>query len=309
MPPVKAPRVGVVVLNWKRPRETVACLRSVYASDYPALEVVVVDNAANAGLLNVLRPEFPGVQVIENGRNLGYAGGNNVGIEWHIKSGVSYVLLLNDDVEVAPDMVSALVAVGESDAIVGFLGPNVLYFDRPSTIWSAGGAVDSLGQTHHRGLDQAEHQLSRYPVQVDYVSGCAVLVKAAVINAIGPLDERFFAYYEETEWCTRARRAGFRVLCVPSARAWHKIKLAAPIHSPQYVYLMARNRLTYLSSTGAEPAAIAKAVAQILRSITRMWLRSPTRRTFALAGAACVGIADFVRRRYGPPPALPDWPG
>jgi len=299
------PRVGIVVLNWNRPDHTIACLTSLRELDYPSYEVVVVDNGSADGSPTAIRRLFPGVSVVENGRNLGFAAGSNVGIVLLARRGVDYVLLLNDDAEVATDLLGALVEVAEADPSTGILGPTIYYYGPATVIWSAGGSIDARGRARHLRLGELG-DAGLKPVQdVDYVTGCALLVRREVVERVGALDERFFAYYEEAEWCARARRAGFRVVYVPRARAWHKIDPAARNHSRSYLYLTARNRLLYLRCAGAGRGTIALASLDLLRTACSWSLRPKHRAMRPLASALVRGVADFAVGRFGPPPGRP----
>ena len=167
-----------------------------------------LDNGSTDGSVPAIRDGFPMVTVLENGENLGYTGGNNVGLRYALAQGADYVLLLNNDTVLAPDFLRLLVEAAESDANVGIAGPTIYYYDRPALIWSAGGAIDERrGQTRMIGLDAPdEGQFGTLPREVDFVTGCALLVKRPTMERVGLLDERFFTYYEEGEWCVRARR-------------------------------------------------------------------------------------------------------
>jgi GT2 family glycosyltransferase len=300
----RSPLVGIVILNWNRPEHITACLRSVGCLDYPAFQTIVVDNGSTDGSPSIIRQQFPDVSLIENGRNLGFAAGNNVGISYLLGRGVDYVLLLNDDAEIAPDALHWLVRAGDSDPTIGVLGPTIYYYHPNNVIWSAGGMVDKLGTAHHRSVDavaQESDAVVEAARDVDYVTGCALLIKRQVIEAVGMLDERFFAYYEETEWCARARRAGFRVAYVPPARVWHKISQTERSHSCDYLYLMTRNRLLYLRCTGASPWLILLAVLDVLRTVGSWLIRPRYRRNRPLSLALLRGVKDFAIGRFGEP--------
>lgn len=297
------PHVGIVVINWQRPDCTVACLRSLQALDYPAYQIVVVDNGSENGSPAIIRDRFGDVTVIENGRNLGFAGGNNIGIGHLMRSGADYVFLLNDDTEVAHDLVRILVQAAESDTRIGIVGPKIYYYDQPHVIWSAGGAVDRYGQARHLGVDERDDGGPQSVRDVDYVTGCAMLVKRRVIERVGALDERFFAYFEETEWCARARRAGFRVVYVSQGRVWHKIQADTRARTGLYQYLMARNRLLYLRCSRAGPWVISRAALGLLRTAASWSLRPRHRELRPLSGALVRGVGDFLIGRFGAPPS------
>jgi GT2 family glycosyltransferase len=242
------PEVCIIVLNWNGRADTLACLASLERLTYPAYEVVVVDNGSTDGSAAAIRTAYPQVTLIETGENLGYVGGNNVGLEHAKKMGADYALLLNNDTAVASDFLSLLVEAAESDSAIGIVGPTIYYFDRPNIVWSAGGAIDwSRGCTRMIGLDEVDQgQFGQVPRRVDFVTGCALLIKMGLVEQVGLLDPRFFAYYEETEWCVRAARAGSKTAHVPQAKVWHKISPVAREASPQVHYYMTRNRLLLL---------------------------------------------------------------
>jgi GT2 family glycosyltransferase len=297
-----APRVMLLILTWNGLAETLACLESLRGLEYPDYEVWVVDNGSTDGSPAAIRERFPEVNLIEHGENLGFAGGNNVGLRRALERGVHYVLLLNNDTEVAPDFLSCMVRASESDPTVGIAGPTIYYHGRPELIWSAGGAIDwRRGKTWMVGLNAPDTgQFGTVARQVDFVTGCALLVKRAVMERVGLLDERFFAYYEEAEWCVRAQQAGFKVVHVPGAKVWHKIPLDGRDSSPAVHYYMTRNRLLFLKATGASWRAWGYVLfAEYLRtliswSVKTRWQDKRSHRT-----AMIRAIADAGRGRWG----------
>jgi GT2 family glycosyltransferase len=302
-----APHVSVILLNWNQPEFTLACLKSLERIDYPSFDIIVIDNGSEDGSPTAIRHAYPNVTLIENGRNLGFAGGNNVGVKCALAAGADYLLLLNNDTEVAPNLLRAMVDVGESDPSIGALGPTIFYFDHANVIWSAGGSVDRIGEPRHLRENQVE-QNDDLPVRVedvDYVTGCAFMVKRSVVENAGLLDERFFIYFEETEWCARIKRAGFRIVYVPQARMWHKISMVQRTTSRRYLYLMTRNRLLYLRLSGAGPTTLAAAVIDLLRTVASWTLRPRHRAMRPYSTALVRGIWHFAQGRFGAPPERP----
>jgi len=296
------PRVMIVVLNWNGLADTLACLASLAELDYPEREVVVVDNGSSDGSVKAIRERFPTVTVLENGENLGYTGGNNVGLRHALAQRADYVLLLNNDTTVAPDFLRRLVDAAEADLQIALVGPTIYYYDRPAVIWSAGGAIDwQRGSTRMLGLNERDKgQFGRRPRAVDFITGCAMLVRRIVPERVGLLDERFFAYYEETEWCVRAVRAGYKIVHVPLARMWHKISLSAQTDSRSVHYYMTRNRLLFLKATGAGLEAwLYTLVVEYLRTMISWTLRPRWRGKHAQRNAMVQGIVDAFRGRWG----------
>lgn len=297
------PLVGIVILNWNRSDDTIACVASLRRMAYENYRVVVVDNGSKDDSVVKLRAAYPDLDLIENGQNLGFAGGNNVGIARMLAAGCDYVMLLNDDAEVAEDTISKLVEVAESDPRIGFVGPTICYYDQPRVMWFAGGQITSHGEPSHLGDLQELPAPGQPPRDMDYVTGCAILARRELIERIGPLDPRFFIYFEETEWCTRGRQNGYRVVYVPDAVMWHKITPTARIYSHRYLYLMTRNRLLYLHLTGAGLAAKLGAAVDTLRTVAS-WLVRPQHRSMRPYALTPIrGLSAYALGQYGPPPS------
>jgi GT2 family glycosyltransferase len=240
--------------------------------------------------------------LIETGYNLGYVGGNNVGIQYALEHKFDHILLLNNDTVVAPDFLDHLVEVADADSQVGVVGPTIYYYERPRVIWSAGGSIlERRGLTKMLNIDEEDHgQLGKMPREVDFVSGCALLTKAEIVKEIGGLDERFFSYYEETEWCVRVRQAGYSILHVPLSKIWHKISPSAREASPQVHYYMTRNRLLFLAITKAGPIPWLNTLFfDYARTLVSWSLRPKWRHKAAQRKAMIQGIVDFARKRFG----------
>lgn len=297
------PKVGIVILNWNRATDTIACVQSLQRMQYTNYEVVLVDNASRDDSVARLSEAFPSIHLIANQENLGFAAGNNVGIAYLLGRGCDYVMLLNDDAEVAPDTIGRLVEYAEQHPDVGVVGPTICYYGEPRVIWSAGGAVTAHGEPSHLDVDQDLSVVGTEPRDVAYVTGCAIMVKRAVIDTIGVLDTRFFIYFEETEWCARALKAGFRIVHIPDSVMWHKVTRTARATTPRYLYLMSRNRLLYLRCVGAGTSAIVAAAVELLRG-SASWLIHPQHRAMrGLSLNVVRGIAAFALGQFGAPPA------
>jgi GT2 family glycosyltransferase len=295
-------KVAIVVLNWNGRDDTLACLASLGQLDYPVYEVIVVDNGSSDDSAAAIRAAYPQVTLIETGDNLGYVGGNNVGLEHARTIGADYALLLNNDTEVAADFLRLLVEAAEADPTIGIMGPTIYYFDRPGVIWSAGGAIDwGWGDTRMIGVDKVDQgQFGLLPRPVDFVSGCAMLIKMSSIDQMGLLDPRFFAYYEETEWCVRVARAGFKIVHVPQAKIWHKISPTAREASPQVHYYMTRNRLLFLKLSGAGVSSWLNTLLFDYGRTLLSWSVKPRWRHKAPQRRAMLqAISDYRQRRFG----------
>jgi len=301
------PRVAIVVLTYNGIHDTLACLQSLDRLAYPVecYDVVVVDNASHDDTPARVRAAFPRTIVIENPANLGFAAGNNVGLRYAQAHGYDYVLLLNNDTEVAPDMLDHLVNAAETDRRIAAVGPIIYYHAAPRRVWSAGGSIDwQHGICRMAG---EEEDCGQYvPRTVDFITGCTMLIRVAALQRIGLFDERFFMYFEETEWCVRARRAGYSCFFTPAAKVWHKIPLNARFDREYLAYYMTRNRLLFLRATGASWRTwLHVLIVQDLRTYLSLCLRPKWRTRKGRIGMRLAWI-DFWRGRFGSAPVLSD---
>lgn len=246
--------VYIILLNWNGLEDTLECIESCRALSYRPASIVVVDNASSDGSEEVLRCSFPDLAVLQTGSNLGYAGGNNVGIRYALSRGADYVWLLNNDTTVHPEALSELVRVAEAEPQAGILGSKILCYADPTLIWFAGGWVQAdRGETGHIGLGVPDQGQFDAVTETGYVTGCSLLVKRAVIEQVGMMDEAYFLYFEESEWCLRAKRQGYRLLYAPGSIVWHKESVSTRKIAGAWVYYMTRNRLYFMSRNGGRP--------------------------------------------------------
>lgn len=295
-----SPKVTIVILNWNNAPDTLECLDSVRKLRYDNYDIVVVDNGSTDGSVAAIRDQYPGVIILENRENLGYAEGNNVGIRYALEAGSEYIFVLNDDALVDPETLSALVATTISHPDAGFLGPKVYHRESPQVIQSAGGRFNKYWESRYRGMDEADQGQFDDLMDVDFVCGCAVLVSRQTIEQIGLLDPRFFLYREDIDWCYRATRAGFRVLYVPSAKVWHRSPHIREPELSRTTYYMSRNALLFLAKNGLGPVEIAKVL--IFRQFRRLlsWTLRPKWRSKRRDRDALLrGIIDFFRGKFG----------
>jgi GT2 family glycosyltransferase len=295
---VRTPTVLAVVLNWNSGGETLACLDALQHSTFAGCRVLVVDNGSTDDSVARLRARVPPVALLELEANFGYAGGNNRAIR-HALGDSDYVWLLNPDVVVAADCLARLVEAAEANPRAAMLGPLVRMREEPLRILSAGGRLGS-GPPGHRGLGEVDHGQFDAPAEVDYVTGCALLARRSAIDAIGLLDERFFLYCEEVDWCHRARAAGFTCLVVPGALAWHPNTLARDADSPLVTYYITRNQLLFTRTHRLGAPLLARQLLRHARTLASWTLRPKWRHKAAQRRALRRALLDFARGRTGP---------
>jgi GT2 family glycosyltransferase len=222
------PLVWIILVNWNGRDDTLACLASLRKITFRNYNIILVDNASTDGSVNDIRHDFPEVEIIENSKNRRFAAANNQGIERALAAGADLVLLLNNDTEVAPDFLDEMVHALRSHPEIGMAGPKIFYYDDRQRIWFAGGEIDFWkGRTAHRGLRRMDGDEWNVPGETDYITGCCLLVTRNCIEKTGVLDEGYFIYSEDADWCVRARRVGYKCWYVPSAHVWHKISASS----------------------------------------------------------------------------------
>ena len=297
----------IVLVNYNGLEDTRRCLQSLVIQSVP-VSIVVVDNASRIDPATVLAPEFPGVDFVQTGINGGWAGGNNAGLRHALESGAESIVLLNNDTVVSVDFAARLIEAANKHPEFGILGPVIRFMEPPCEIQTDGVLFNRPGQP---GFFQ------RFPVpltttepptvaEVDIVNGCCLLVRRAVIEKIGLIDEAFFLIHEESDFCLRAQDAGFKNGVIAEALVWHKGSSSFQREGKRLQrYFDARNLIRLLSRHGH-------------RRGNRGWFRSflhhahysyhrySAEREHGFddsAMAVLEGLYDGVRGQYGPMPS------
>ncbi|MBI5620958.1 glycosyltransferase family 2 protein [Candidatus Gottesmanbacteria bacterium] len=268
------PNIAVIIVNWNGKKDTLECLASLRqvksqsfgkAQDDPErsrmgqkskVKSIIVDNGSTDGSVPVIRKRFPEVEIVETGKNLGFTGGNNVGIRRALAGGADYLWLLNNDTTVHPATLSALIAAFQ-DTRVGIAGSKIYFTpgyefhkkrygkaELGKVIWYAGGLID-WGNMYasHRGVDEVDSGQYDRMEETPFVTGCSMMVRKEVFDKIGFLDEKFFAYLEDLDFCLRAKQVGYTLLYEPQSKLWHKNAGSSSVGSGLHQYYMTRNRL------------------------------------------------------------------
>jgi GT2 family glycosyltransferase len=322
------PYISIVVLNWNGATDTLACLVSLASLTYPNFNVVVVDNGSTDDSLARLRTYAAPYQLtlLETGLNLGYAGGNNVGTRYAITHGADFVLVLNNDTTVALDLLERLASAAQHNPDAGVFSARVLLMDRPTVVAFDGAKWDVANLCFiYPGEGEEEAVLAHGEKETDYACGASLFFRSEVVNRIGLLDERFFLTWEESDWCFRARRAGFGCRMVPSAKIFHTVAASfSGENSPLRIYFSVRNRLLWAEKNLGWASYMRISLREFTRLIPKFSIGEGSatwfKRVFwtvqeyvqALAGrgnrfeylAVRQGIKDYVLRRFGDCPDL-----
>ena len=240
-------RIAAVVVNWNGGQDNLECLASLRDQLHTLEAILFVDNASNDGSPELVAERFPDVEVLCNRENEGYGAGNNRGIERALELGVDAVLIVNNDV-VLPRASLAPLARALEHSGVGVVGPRVLLRTDPGVVWAAGGTLTwRQNLTTLRGHLARDDTPWRASVEVDYITGCCMLVRRDVFEAVGNFDSDYFAYTEDVDFCMRARRAGFASRCIGSVAALHAPSSATGGgYNPRRKYMMGVNSVWFL---------------------------------------------------------------
>ncbi|WP_276957944.1 glycosyltransferase family 2 protein [Allomeiothermus silvanus] len=219
------PIAYIIVLNWNGWRDTLACLAALEALNYPNYEVVVVDNGSTDGSAEEIRKAKPQVNLLETRQNLGFAGGNNIGIRYALEQGAEYIWLLNNDTVVDPDALTAMVELAEKDCRIGVVGSVLYYMEQPTKVQAwGGGRVNLL-------TGRSRHLLA--PGEPHYITGASMLLRREALEQVGLLDEGFFMYWEDADLSFRLRQKGWMVAVAPESKVLHKESASAKKGSPR----------------------------------------------------------------------------
>lgn len=286
------PAVTCIILNWNGWRDTIECLGALKRCTYPNLSIIVVDNGSTNDSVARIKASCPDIFLLESGRNLGFAGGNNIGIRHAIAHGAEYVWLLNNDTRPSPDALTALVEKAATDDRIGAVGSVCYYADSPSTVEAWGGARVNLWIGYgHNSTEPREDSWFHS------LNGTSILVSTAAIKDAGLLDEVFFLYWEDTEFCLRMRKRGWRIAAASDSRIEHKVHGSSAGNSLNLDRYQTASglRLLRLHSPAPRLASILFLMIRFARRILRL--------QFARCRSVWDGIQDY-REMLPPSPRI-----
>lgn len=289
MPALIEPKVHIIILNWNGKEDTIECLHSLRALDYPNFEIVVVDNASTDGSTAEIKDKFPGITLLESEINLGYAGGNNIGLRYALKHETDYVWILNNDTLVDKNALGSLLAKMKGDQSIGICGSRLIYNHDRETIQALGGGTYNkwLGITAHIGANEpasAEFSEKEVERQLDYIVGASMLVSDRFLEEVGLLSEDYFLYYEELDWALRGKEK-FSLGYADKSLVYHKegasikgnnLKLNSKSRLSDYYQIKNRLKFTWKFYPHFLPFVYLTVFYSILNRIKRkQWKRIP----------------------------------
>jgi len=239
------PLVSFITVNYDHPEVTLDLLSTLRQITYPNIEVIVVDNASPNDDPSILKSSYPEINFIQSSVNLGFAGGNNLGIR---KARGKYLFFINNDTEVEPGFLEPLVAKCESDPNIGAVSPKIKFYAHPDTIQFCGQAPMNHYTMRSHGIGHGVIDKGQFEADspTHFVHGAAMMVPRSVIEKVGLMPECYFLYYEELDWCASIKRAGYQLWYVHNSTILHKESISTGKMSPFKTYYMNRSRLLYL---------------------------------------------------------------
>lgn len=273
------PKVFIIILNWNGIGDTYECVNSLLNIDYDNYEILIVDNNSREKEINelkILSMNNPKVKLILNKQNLGFAGGNNIGIDYAIKCGAEYIMLLNNDTIVEKDFINPLLKVFEQCDNVGIVAPKINYYEEKNIIWSAGGKISRIRGSGYAVTNIHENKIKFTEKAVTFVSGCCMLIRREMFYKVGLLDENYFVYLEDADFCSRVINAGYKIIVSSQSKIYHKVsKSTRNKLNLLPLYYVTRNRLYFIKKNYPNyliPSFLYISISMLLKSI--IWIMS-----------------------------------
>lgn len=241
-------KILIILLNWNGKKDTLECLDSLQKVNYPHFTTIVIDNGSSDDSVITIRNAFPSIPIFETKENLGFAGGNNVGIAWGLKKDYEWILLLNNDTTVAPDFLNGFLDAAKQEPKAKILGAKIYRSSKQNEIDHLGGIWNpKIAEFESLHSGQIDDKISFESMKkVDYVCGAALFMHRSVPETIGLLEPKYFLFWEETDFCCRAKRCNLEVWTAPQAKVWHKVSSSFTGGKPQMHYFWWRSRLLWM---------------------------------------------------------------
>jgi GT2 family glycosyltransferase len=292
----------IVVLNWNSCEMTANCLRSLLAMRGEQFTIVVIDNGSSDGSVEYLRDTFPQVQVIAQPCNLGFAAGCNVGMGIALDSGTEYVLLVNNDTQVDPEMLEELLCEARKNPAAAMVSPKIFYYNPPDIIWWAGGRYSLWrGLPSHVGRHERNGPKLDEPCAIEWATGCVLLLRSEALRQVGMFDERIFGNGEDLDLSLRLLKYGWTIRYAPRARVWHKegVDYRRNVGEHARKFTASRNLLWIMHKHGSRcqwltflPHFFGYLVLMVAQSVYRGDLKS--------ARATVSGVRAYLKMRRDP---------
>lgn len=294
--------VLIVIVNCNQKIVTLSCLDSLRKSKYHNYTVLLIDNHSTDGSIEEIRKRFPDFKISVNKENLGASTARNIGIDYFLhKTSADYLFFLDNDTEVDEGLLGELIAAGESSLDTGIVCMKAYYFNQRDMFWVAGGGKINWMKGDFYNLGQREIDKGQYDngKDIDSVPGGFSFVKRKLVEKIGNFDERYFLYFEDTDWCIRAKKVGYKIVLASRARIWHKASSSLGAESPLFYYYRTRNRLLFMFKNAPRLFFLIFffyfVYDYFCNTLITLYLSKKPRQL----RASIIGVLDFMKSKYG----------
>ncbi|MDD4429211.1 MAG: glycosyltransferase family 2 protein [Paludibacter sp.] len=293
---MKLPELSIITVNYNGFADTVQLIESIQTHLEIPYEFIVVDNGSKADEAGMLKHQFPNIKVIRSNKNLGFAGGNNLGIK---DARADFFLFINNDTYVKDDSLTHLVERMKKEPILGGISPKILFADQEKLIQYAGYTSLSPVTLRNRLIGFREQDLGQYdhPISTPYLHGAAMLIRREAIEKVGGIPEIYFLYYEELDWSVQLRRAGYRLEYNPSAVVYHKESSSVGQESPLKAFYMTRNRMLFAKRNLSSFHRFLSIAYQISLTLPKRVIQCLFNGKYDLAVAMMKGCVAFIRMK------------
>lgn len=238
-------KVCIIILNYNNYEDTIECIKSIKnVIPFEMIDIVVVDNNSTNDSVNVIENQFQDIIMIKSNVNKGYAYGNNLGLKYAIENRYKYTCVLNNDTIITENFLEACIIELGKD--VAFISPTLMEYSDKEYIQSTGGDIlIDRGIVTRKNNGMKRDQLPNI-IETDYVGGACMFFETDIIKELGFIPEEYFLFYEETEWCYKAKKLGYRNLCLTNTYIYHKGSVSISKIGGLSDYLMKRNRVVFV---------------------------------------------------------------
>lgn len=294
----KEPLVFIILLNYNNISYTMECLKSLEKINYSNYKVTVIDNDSSDNSLDILY-KYNGrtLNIIESNENLGFTGGNNLGIEYALKNDADYILLLNNDTIVLPDFLNPLIEQFAREPKCGITASLIYYLSDPGKVWYAGGKLNNWSaRSNHLSYNCTSYVQPQEPQEITFATGCCMCISREAINKIGCLDDDYFIYCDDLDYSYRATSAGFKIYFVPQSVIYHNVSTVFGENSPNFQYLNIRNTLMFIRKNLSSIQKTSAYVYTIILSAYKIFFLKNLKVKYFL-----LGLKAYLSRESGKP--------
>ena len=297
------PKIFTVIVNWNGWKDTLRCLDSVLKIRYPEYRVIVIDNGSENNSAERIehwiqqqkgKTDTSPFVLIRLKKNMGFAGGNNIGIKYALKEKANYVVLLNNDTVVPATLLENLLKVAEEDPAIGIVGCRILQMEGCDKIQHA-----AQRRIPWRGFVRKDLRFNSGVVEVNSVTGCIMFVNSKVFHEVGLLNEKYFMYMEDVDFCYRAQREGWKLKIDLDTSIWHRHSGSNKDNGFSVAYYSSRNRLYLISWQLKDVKRVTAIVSFHMEQLLRI-LRFALKGHFRMIAGVLLGNVDFLCGRDGP---------